>query len=139
MTLRIHDLPEFFGTANFKIGARSEDAYRQLIHEFVSFYRTNIFNQQWGELVRLRSDNTLQISMLPNGLDANLMKQVWQPFLDWVRHSSGYSLKWPVVIASLPALHFWDIKWWQEHWLELGLPNHEILDHVLAHLLTQSS
>src|SRR3984885_6611828 len=39
MTLRVHDLPDFFGTANFQINATSDDAYRQLIHEFVSFYR----------------------------------------------------------------------------------------------------
>lgn len=51
MTLRTHDLPEFFGTANFKIKAASEDAYRRLLREFVSFYKEHLFNDHWGETV----------------------------------------------------------------------------------------
>ncbi len=49
MTLRVHDLPEFFGVASFKIKAASDDAYRRLIREFVSFYREHLFNDHWGE------------------------------------------------------------------------------------------
>jgi len=49
MTLRVHDLPEFFGTANFTVKAASDDAYRGLIREFVSFYREHLFNDHWGE------------------------------------------------------------------------------------------
>ena len=35
LTLRVHDLPEFFGVANFTVNASSDDAYRRLIREFV--------------------------------------------------------------------------------------------------------
>ena len=111
MTLRLHDLPEFFGTANFQINATSDDAYRQLIHEFVSFYRRNLFNQHWGEQALLWPNNTLEISMLSNGLDTSQAKQVWQPFIDWVERAPGYSFKSPVVVASFPAQHYWDVKW----------------------------
>ena len=36
MTVRMHELPEFFGAANFTVKASSDDAYRRLIREFVA-------------------------------------------------------------------------------------------------------
>jgi FAD/FMN-containing dehydrogenase len=85
MTLRVHELPEFFGTANFKIKAASDDAYRRLLREFVRFYRENIFNDRWGEQAHLNADNTLEIQMSSHGLDTDDAKKIWQPFLDWGR------------------------------------------------------
>jgi hypothetical protein len=92
MTLGLHDLPKFFGVANFKINAATGDAYRRLIREFVSFYRENLLNEHWGEQIHLRPDDMLEISMLSNGLDANQPERVWQPFLDWLNRSGEYSL-----------------------------------------------
>ena len=68
LTLRIHDLPEFFGAANFTIKAASDDAYRRLIREFVSFYAEHLFNDHWGEQAHVNPDNTLVISMVSPGL-----------------------------------------------------------------------
>src|SRR5262244_1229444 len=76
LTLRLHDLPEFFGVANFTIKAASEDAYRRLIREFVSFYQEHLFNDQWGEQAHVNPDNTLVISMLSQGLEAEQAKKV---------------------------------------------------------------
>src|SRR5271167_1895029 len=42
MTLRTHDLPEFFGVAAFKVKAASDDAYQRLLREFVSFYKEHL-------------------------------------------------------------------------------------------------
>jgi hypothetical protein len=70
MTVRIHDLPEFFGAANFTVKATSDDAYRRLIREFVSFYREHLFNDHWGEQAHVKPDNTLGIKMISQGLDA---------------------------------------------------------------------
>jgi FAD/FMN-containing dehydrogenase len=137
MTLRLHELPEFFGVANFKIKAASDDAYRRLIREFVSFYRENLLNEHWGEQAHLRPDNMLEISMLSNGLDSNQPKQVWQPFLDWVNRSGGYSFTSPVVLGSVPARHYWDPTWWLKHWPEIAFPSHKILDYMLAHIVSQ--
>ena len=124
MTVRTHDLPEFFGVANFDIKAASDEAYRRLIREFVSFYREHLFNDHWGEQVRMNPDNTLEIKMVSQGLDAEEAKKVWQPFLDWVaRFARDYSVEGRANIASIPAQHFWDVQWWKEHWPELAFPN----------------
>jgi hypothetical protein len=144
VTLRIHDLPEFFGVANFTIKAASDDAYRRLIREFVSFYREYLFNDHWGEQAHVNPDNSLVISMLSHGLDTGQPKKVWQPFLDWVAHSpQAYSIKGHLVIGSIPARNWWDVQWWKEHWPEFPFPNPNgnrltaLFDRVLGHLMPQ--
>ena len=141
MTLRVHELPEFFSAANFSVKAASDDAYRRLIREFVSFYREHLFNDHWGEQAHVKPDNKLEISMVSHGLDAKQAKKVWQPFLDWVARSpKDYSLEGRVNIGSIPARHFWDVQWWKDHWPEIGLPNPNgnpliaLFDYGLAHL-----
>jgi FAD binding domain/Berberine and berberine like len=144
LTLRLHDLPEFFGVANFTIKAGSDDAYRRLIREFVSFYQEHLFNDHWGEQAHFNPDNSLGISMVSYGLDTEQAKQVWKPFLDRVARSShDYSLKWPVVISSQPARRWWDVQWRIDHWPELVFPNPSgsrltaLLDDVLGHIHRQ--
>jgi FAD/FMN-containing dehydrogenase len=124
LTLRLHDLPEFFGTANFTIKAASDDAYRRLIREFVSFYHEHLFNDHWGEQAHFNPDNSLGISMTSYGLDTEQAKKDWQPLLNWVARSPHeYSLKGQVTIASWPARGMWDVQWWKEHWPEVAFPN----------------
>jgi FAD/FMN-containing dehydrogenase len=139
MTLRVHDLPEFFGSANFTIKAASDDAYRRLIREFVSFYRENLFNDHWGEQVHVKPDNTLDIRMGCHGLDTEQAKKAWQPFLDWVARSPDSYSVGRVVIGSIPARRWWDVQWWKEHWPEIAFPRegllHGVLDDVLVHVM----
>ena len=139
MTLRVHDLPEFFGTANFTIKAASDEAYRRLILEFLSFYRESLFNDHWGEQVHLNPDNTLDIRMSCYGLDTQQAKAVWQPLLDWVARSSDAYSVGRVVIGSIPARRWWDVQWWKEHWPEIAFPRggllHGVLDDVLVHVM----
>ncbi len=144
VTLRIHDLPEFFGVASFTIKAASDDANRRLIREFVNFYQENLFNDHWGEQAHVNPDNSLVISMVSHGLDTGQAKKVWKPFLDWVARSpQAYSLEDRLIIGSIPARRFWDLQWWKEHWPELPFPNPNtnpliaLFDHVLGYLHQQ--
>src|SRR5262249_10102912 len=101
MTLRTHDLPEFFGIANFTVKASSDDAYRSLIRQFVGFYHDNLFNDHWGEQVHVRPENTLEVRMTFHGLDGDQAKEVWEPFLTWVK-TNGFSLQGLTTIGSIP-------------------------------------
>jgi len=139
MTIRVHDLPEWFATANFKVTAPSDEAYHRLIRKFVSFYKEHLFNDHWGEQFHVQPNNELEIAMLAHGINAEQAQQVWQPFLEWVKNSpDGYSLKHPVTIGAVPARHYWDAQWWNEHWSEVVLPRTNfmvgLLDDVLVHL-----
>jgi FAD/FMN-containing dehydrogenase len=136
VTVRTHDLPQYFGAAGFKIKASSDSAYRRLIGQFVSFYRENLFNDHWGEQVHFGPDNIFEVSMVSQGLDSAEAAKIWKPFLDWVKSSSNdYSFQGRVTISSLPAQHFWDVDWWKQHWIELGIPNTGMLSGLLDRIL----
>ena len=116
LTLRVRDLPEFAGGANFTVKASSDDAYRRLIRRFVAFYREALFNDQWGEQAHFSADNKLEISMVHLGLETEQSRKVWQPFLKWLGQSSAdYTIESPPEIGSMPVRHWWDVDWRKEH------------------------
>jgi FAD/FMN-containing dehydrogenase len=116
LTLRVRELPEFLGGAIFTIKASSDDAFRRLIRQFVSFYREALFNDWWGEQAHVRPDNSLVISMVSWGLDTDQAKKIWQPFFAWLARSSGlYTIEAPPIIGSMPARNWWDVEWRKEH------------------------
>jgi FAD/FMN-containing dehydrogenase len=85
VTLRTHPLPESFGFAAGSIKAQTDAAFRELVRRFMEFYRESLFNPHWGEQIRIRPDNVLELSMVCQGLDGAGIKNVWQPFFDWVK------------------------------------------------------
>lgn len=116
LTLRVRELPEFAGGAIFTIKASSDDAFRRLLHQFVGFYRTSLFNDHWGEQAHVNADNSLTISMVSHGLDTTQAKLIWQPFLDWIARSpADYTLKAPPIVGSMPARYWWDAEWREQH------------------------
>jgi FAD/FMN-containing dehydrogenase len=108
VTLRTHDLPENFGYVGGKIKARSGAAFRTLIARFIAFYRESLFNPHWGEQAKIGQDDVLEISMVSQGLDGDEIRKVWQPFVDWVKASSDYTLS-DVFQGAGPARHWWDV------------------------------
>jgi FAD/FMN-containing dehydrogenase len=144
MTLKVHDLPEYFCPVTFTIKAASDDDYRRLIREFVGFYKEHLFNDRWGEQVHVGPDNRLGIRMMSFGLDSGQTKAIWQPFFDRVARSShAYSQEGRVDIGSIPARHYWDAQWWKEHWPEIVFPRdgllHGLLDDVLLYVMSEPS
>ena len=109
VTLRTHDLPQFFGGAIGKIKANSDESYRKLIARFVSFYREALLNPHWGEQAVLDSDNTLKLSLVMQGMTGPETREVWKPFFDWVRASSDHY----TVVEELRAGAIEARKWWR--------------------------
>src|SRR6185369_12296203 len=68
VTLATHDLPSTFGQASMAVRARSDEAFRRLIARFVDVYATNLMNPHWGEQVRIRPNNQLDVQMLFQGI-----------------------------------------------------------------------
>ena len=109
VTLRIHNLPAFFGGAKGKIKAKSDQAYRTLIARFVSFYHQSLFNPHWGEQAILDSDNTLKLSMVMQGLSGPEAQEVWKPFFEWVKASTQEY----TIVEELRTGAFEARQWWQ--------------------------
>jgi FAD/FMN-containing dehydrogenase len=109
ITLRTHDLPTFLGASWGKIKAQSDAAFTQLIAHFLSFYREQLLNPHWGEQVSLWPDNTLEISMVSQGLSNEQMTALWEPFFTWVNASPTEF----VVISPLGSHAGNSRSWWE--------------------------
>lgn len=111
VTLRTHDLPQSFCWATGEVRASTDDAFRSLIAQVVDFYADSLFGPHWGEQMRIRPDNTIEISMIGPGLDAEEARRVWQPFFERVKSSkdlSGSDLRAGGI--SRPRL-YWDVPY----------------------------
>jgi FAD/FMN-containing dehydrogenase len=116
LTLRTHELPDWFGGTFMTIAAASDAAYLRLIGGLIDLYRNRLFNPYWGESVHFRPDNTLAISMISQGLNDQQAQDVWQPFLDWVAGSPReLDLMHAPVIRSMPARKWWDVEFRRQH------------------------
>jgi FAD/FMN-containing dehydrogenase len=113
-TLRTRELPEFFGAVSTNIRAASDEAYRALIAEAMSFYSTNLFNEHWGEKMNFWSNNTLDIGMLSQGLTRQQVEDTWAPFFGWVRARKEYSFARQPFVLAVPARRFWDPQYMNE-------------------------
>ncbi len=108
LTLRTHELPEFFGFAGGKIKAQSDAAFRELITRFIGFYSDNLFNPHWGEQTKLYRDNILELSMVCQGVDDGQIKRVWQPFFDWAKSSKDLTTS-DLRAGAGRARGWWDV------------------------------
>jgi FAD/FMN-containing dehydrogenase len=109
LTLRTHDAPAFLGATWGKIRAQSDAAFTALIARFLSLYRDQLLNPHWGEQVSLSADNTLEISMVSQGLSKEQMTALWQPFFAWIEASPK-----DYVVTSAFGTHAGNPRsWWE--------------------------
>jgi FAD/FMN-containing dehydrogenase len=116
VTLRVRELPEFWGAAILTVKALSDDAFRRLLRYFVGFYRENLFDDHWGEHARIQESNVLDLLMVCQDLSTEEVKKTWQPFLDWVARSPGaYTIVGQPSLGCMPARHWWDVEWTKQN------------------------
>jgi FAD/FMN-containing dehydrogenase len=111
LTLRTHELPDFFGGAEGTIEAASNEDFHRLLARFVSFYADNLCNPHWGESISIGQNNTLKISMVCQGLDEASARASWQPFFAWVAASPGaFKITDELWAGVRPARGWWDAQ-----------------------------
>lgn len=109
LTLRTYDLPEVSGGAFATIQANSDEAFRRLVGLTLSFCREALVDPRWGEQLRFRPNNTLDIAMVFQGLDQAGAEAVWRPFLDGLAASpQEFRIASPLQVLAAPARRFWD-------------------------------
>ena len=110
VTLKTHTLPEKFGAAFTTIKSNSETAFKNLIKQFLDFYKDKLYNEHWGESVSFYGDNTVRINMVFQGINQQEAKATWASFEDWVHsNKEDYVFESPLLIIDLPAKSFWDV------------------------------
>ncbi|MGO9930643.1 MAG: FAD-dependent oxidoreductase [Steroidobacteraceae bacterium] len=109
LTLRVHTLPETFGAVSMTIRATTAPAFRRLIGLILEFYSRSLMNPHWGEQIRLRSDNALQIQMVFQGLTRSEAQAAWRPFLDSLDGApQDFKIEFSLLkIVSTSAKTFW--------------------------------
>ena len=111
LTLRTHELPEFFGAAWGTIKAQSDAAFKRLIARFVEFYTGNLFNPHWGEQVAIGTGNTLELKLVCQGLNKQEIAAVWQPFFSWVTAAPrDFTITGELGARATAARHWWDVE-----------------------------
>ncbi|HZR86745.1 MAG TPA: FAD-dependent oxidoreductase [Bradyrhizobium sp.] len=116
VTLRTHELPEFFGGVFASVQATSDAAFRKLIGRFVAFYASALHNDHWGEIVNLRRHNSFEVSMSFQGLSREQAEAIWQPFFDWLKASpADYTITSAPLVVAMPARHLWDPDFLRDH------------------------
>jgi hypothetical protein len=84
--------------------------YRRLIARFLEHYAGHLFNPHWGEQVYLRPENTLEISMVCQGLDATGAKAAWEAFFTWARAATqDFDVSDDLGTYVGPARHWWEV------------------------------
>ncbi len=115
LTLRTFELPEHFGGVGLIVKADSDAAYRALIAAAVDFYRRALFNPHWGEQMKFYGGDTLDVSMMFQGLSRQQAEQVWAPFLDWVNARKDCHVAKPFGARAAPARHLWDAEFLRKY------------------------
>jgi FAD/FMN-containing dehydrogenase len=114
VVLRTHSLPDYFGAVVGSITAKDDASFRDLLERFIGFYRDDLNNEHWGESVRVRRDNSLELSLVFQGMSAKEAEQVWQPMRDWIAARPG-SLAIKLTAVEIPGDKMWDYSYFDEH------------------------
>ncbi len=110
LTLRTHELPQFFGGAWGAIQAKSDGAFRMLIARFLAHYAERLANPHWGEQIALKSDNSLEISMVQQGLSREEARAAWQPFFEWAKLSADLKITDELGAGGHEARSWWEVQ-----------------------------
>jgi FAD/FMN-containing dehydrogenase len=114
VTLRTHPLPASFGALEGSIAARDDASFKELLERFLLFSGERLSDEHWGEQVRVRRRNTLDISLVFQGLSATEAKAAWQPLQAWMEKDPGaYKVK--LDAFEIPGNRLWDYAFLHEH------------------------
>jgi hypothetical protein len=115
LTLATHALPQTFGDISVKIKAKSDPAFRRLLHDFVRFYAEKLFNPHWGESVNIRRSNVLEANLVFQDLQRDEAAALWKAFLADVAAAPDISLDSSLFIEAMPAQKWWDVGYLQAY------------------------
>ena len=116
LTLRTRELPENFGLVAWSVKAKSDAAFKALITKLVEVYNDKLFNPHWGEQIRFKPENVVEITMLCHGLTQEQAKAPWQEFEEWVTQAKqDYEFESPLATMIIPARALWDINFLKQY------------------------
>ena len=109
LSLRVHPLPETFGAVNLTVRATSDAAFRKLVALTLDFCAAALVGPHWGEQLRFRRNNSVQVAMVFQGLSRSEAVAAWQPFFAAIdAGAKEFDLEFsPLRIVATDARSFW--------------------------------
>ncbi|QAA83159.1 FAD-binding oxidoreductase [Aequorivita sp. H23M31] len=116
VTLRTRELPEKFGAVFGKISAGSNNSFKMLIEKVIQLYRNELFNPHWGETISFHSDNSMDFSLVFQGINKEEAELAWKDFRSWLNdNQDDFTIDRPLTIIDLPARSLWDVDFLNEN------------------------
>ena len=114
VTLKTHALPNYFGIVSGSISANNDESYQKLVQQFLIFFRQQLNNEHWGEQFSFHSNNTIQLTLLFQGLNKKQVEKIWSPLRNWIaKHPDSYTMQMNIEIV--PADKMWDDVYLAKH------------------------
>lgn len=108
-TLETHELPNYFGIFHGKISAKTEERFKELLESFINFYHDHLNNEHWGEQIKIKPDNSIDLALNFQGLSVEEAEKVWEPFIKKVSQSESLSIETNILACS--ANKYWDYQY----------------------------
>lgn len=105
LTMRTYPMPAGVAIVAGTIRASTDEGFRRLVGALIRF-APDLCDDRWGEQIRFRTDNTVQVFMVAAGLDGDEAREVWQPFL--AQADADDALIMNVSVHALPGSALWD-------------------------------
>jgi hypothetical protein len=113
MTLRVHDLPSTLGQLEGVLSARTDQAFKDLIEQFIHFYREKLHNEHWGESIQINQNNSIHLHLEFQGLEQKEVEDLWQPLKSWMaQQPEEYSIE--TTLTMLAPNKVWDYAYLEQ-------------------------
>ena len=86
-----------------------------LIAKVLEFYQSSLFNEHWGEKIAFNTNNSVEISLVFQGLSRQQAEELWAPFTQWIREQKGLIFDDSFEFLEIPSQHFWDGNYHQKN------------------------
>ena len=84
MTMKTHDTPTESYLISGDIKIEDAEKFKELIEQFIHFFREKLNNEHFGEKVTFKKDS-LAFRIVSINLTKRQVDSVWKPFLEWAR------------------------------------------------------
>lgn len=113
VTLQTYPLPKQFGSVNGSLSATSDDDFKRLLRRFLLFMSHHLNNSHWGEQVRVTAHNSIELSLVFDGITADAAKEDFDSLQKWVDKLPDH-VKMKTHFHDFPAEKMWDYKFFRE-------------------------
>lgn len=116
-TLETHPLPTHVGSLQGIIKAHTDDAFKELLEQFIHFYRERLNNEHWGEQVIVKPDNSLDVQLVFQGLNKQQAEEVWGTLHHWIaERPEQFQMNANIILVPPDKL-------WDEDYLHQNYPD----------------